>query len=80
MGVAIPPSLSSLSSIHPLPLPPVHAQELNERIAHLKDQLQELKAKTGLEAKYTNKATQVWWRGHGVDGAGWLASLYIYTS
>ncbi len=34
-------------------------QELNEKIAHCKDQLQELKAKTGLEAKYVKKKSQV---------------------
>lgn len=28
-------------------------------IAHLKDQLQEMKAKTGLEAKYVKKEAQV---------------------
>ncbi|CAI8049954.1 Dynein regulatory complex protein 9 [Geodia barretti] len=32
--------------------------ELNETIAHLKDQLQELKAKTGLEEKFIKKSTQ----------------------
>jgi len=36
-----------------------HTQHLNEQIAHLKDQLQELKAKTNLEAKYIKKETQV---------------------
>ena len=34
-------------------------QELNEEIAHLKDQLQELKAKTGLEERFIKKSTQV---------------------
>lgn len=34
-------------------------QELNEQIAHLKDQLQELKAKTGLEEKFIKKSTKV---------------------
>lgn len=34
-------------------------QELNEQTAHLKDQLQEWKAKTGLEAKYVKKERQV---------------------
>ena len=38
----------------------LHLQELNEKIAHLKDQLQELKAKTGLEAKFIRKSTQVY--------------------
>lgn len=37
----------------------IHFQELNEQIAHLKDQLQELKAKTGLEEKFLKKSTQV---------------------
>jgi len=36
-----------------------NVQKLNETIAHLKDQLQELKAKTGLEAKYVKKEAQV---------------------
>ena len=39
-----------------LPPPP---QRLNEQTAHLKDQLQELKAKTSLEAKYITKESQV---------------------
>ena len=34
-------------------------QKKNEMIAHLKDQLQEMKAKTGLEAKYVKKEAQV---------------------
>ncbi len=34
-------------------------QELSEQIAHLRDQLQELKAKTSLEAKYVKKESQV---------------------
>ena len=34
-------------------------QRLDEQIAHLKDQLQELKAKTNLEAKYIKKESQV---------------------
>ena len=34
-------------------------QRLDEQIAHLKDQLQELKAKTNLEAKYMKKESQV---------------------
>ena len=34
-------------------------QALNEQIAHLKDQLQELKAKTNLEAKYITKESKV---------------------
>ena len=42
----------------PIPLC-VCLQELNEKIAHLKDQLQELKAKTGLESKFVKKSTQV---------------------
>eukprot|EP00731_Ephydatia_muelleri_P036875 Em0343g1a len=33
-------------------------EELNEQIAHLKDQLQEWKAKTGLEANYVKKERQ----------------------
>ena len=36
-----------------------YLQKLNEMIAHLKDQLQEMKAKTGLEAKYVKKEAQV---------------------
>ena len=43
----------------PHPPPTTHTQHLNEQIAHLKDQLQELKAKTNLEAKYVKKETQV---------------------
>ena len=63
----LPPSTFSSHSLS-LSFP----QELNEKIAHLKDQLQELKAKTGLEAKYTSKATQVRGRGrlHGSMAAG----------
>ena len=34
-------------------------QQLNEQIAHYKDQLQELKAKTNLEAKFIKKECQV---------------------
>ena len=41
------------------PYLPHCSQELNEQIAHLKDQLQEMKAKTGLEEKFIKKSTQV---------------------
>ncbi len=40
-------------------VPHTHTQELSEQIAHLRDQLQELKAKTSLEAKYVKKESQV---------------------
>jgi hypothetical protein len=35
----------------------VETQKRNELIAHLKDRLQELKAKTNMEAKYVKKST-----------------------
>jgi hypothetical protein len=35
----------------------VEIQKRNELIAHLKDRLQELKAKTNMEAKYVKKST-----------------------
>ena len=35
----------------------VEVQKRNELIAHLKDRLQELKAKTNMEAKYVKKST-----------------------
>ena len=34
-------------------------QKRNEMIAHLKDQLQEMKAKTGMESKYVKKVVDV---------------------
>ena len=34
-------------------------QDRNEMIAHLKDQLQEMKAKTNMEGKYSKKCTEV---------------------
>lgn len=34
-------------------------QQLDEQIAHLRDQIQELKAKSNLEAKYVKKESQV---------------------
>ena len=34
-------------------------QQRNEKIAHLKDQLQEMKAKTGMEGKYIKKDAEV---------------------
>ena len=37
----------------------INFQQLNEQIAHYKDQLQELKAKTNLEAKFIKKECQV---------------------
>ena len=64
----IPSHTHTLTHTHPHthippPSPPsttqTHTQHLNEQIAHLKDQLQELKAKTNLEAKYVKKETQV---------------------
>jgi hypothetical protein len=35
----------------------IEVQQRNELIAHLKDRLQELKAKTSMEAKYVKKST-----------------------
>lgn len=35
----------------------IEIQKRNELIAHLKDKLQELKAKTNMEAKYVKKST-----------------------
>lgn len=37
----------------------VSFQQLDEQIAHYKDQIQELKAKSNLEAKYVKKECQV---------------------
>ena len=37
----------------------VELQHRNEMIAHLKDQLQEMKAKTNMEGKYIKKITDV---------------------
>ena len=36
-----------------------HAEQRNEMIAHLKDQLQEMKAKTSMEGKYIKKDAEV---------------------
>lgn len=40
-------------------------QQLDEQIAHYKDQIQELKAKSNLEAKYVKKESQV--KGHHLE-------------
>jgi kinesin family protein 6/9 len=37
----------------------VEIQQRNEMIAHLKDQLQEMKAKTNMEGKYIKKCAEV---------------------
>lgn len=37
----------------------VELQQRNEMIAHLKDQLQEMKAKTNMEGKYIKKCAEV---------------------
>lgn len=37
----------------------IEIQQRNEMIAHLKDQLQEMKAKTNMEGKYIKKCAEV---------------------
>ena len=55
----LPTHTHTLPPSSPPSITQTHTQHLNEQIAHLKDQLQELKAKTNLEAKYVKKETQV---------------------